>query len=116
MSIPGGGPGPLPRRPIPDLTKHAKNLKKFLIKAEGSTKLSDILVVKKEFELRKIFATRSTKLDKIDDPIYRVKMDRFGDHILVSVINEEQAKLINKITSFAGHKVKVDIKNWKRPK
>ena len=88
----GGGQGPYQKRPIPDLTKFLNNLKKFIIKAEDNTKI-----------LAPLFSRHTRK----NDPINQVKVDRFGDHILVTVVNEEQAKLINK-ANFAGHKVRVE--------
>ena len=108
MGDPGGGSGPYPRRPIPSLAKYAKSLRKFVIKAEDNTKLNEVSLVKKEMELRKIFAATFTKFNRQTDPINQVRMDRFGEHIIVTVINDEQAKLISKITTFAGHKVKVE--------
>ena len=98
-----GGPNPA-RRPIPDLSKYAKNFKKFVIKAEGNQKLNDISIVRKENEIRKILAGSFSR--RLEDS--QVKIDRFGDHILVTVVNEGQAKILNKITSFAGHRVKVE--------
>ena len=71
--------------------------------------MSEISIVRKENEIKKILTpTFSGRSGAKDDPINQVKIDRFGNHMLVTVINESQAKIISKITSFAGLKVKVE--------
>ena len=48
------------------------------------------------------------RYNKKEDPINLVKLDRFGDHILVIVINAKQPKLVSKTTNLTGHRVKVE--------
>ena len=65
-------------------------------------------MVKKENELRKILTPYLSRQGGTDNPANQVKIDRFGDHMLVTVVNENQAKIISRIPMFAGYKVTVE--------
>ena len=85
---PGGGGV---KRKIPNISGYVKQLRRFIVKStDENKKMGELSLPKREIAIRKSLGT--SKEIKIGDPVTKVKCDRFGDHLLITVVDDEQAK------------------------